>query len=225
MRVRSRELKRSRDYDGHHRSPPKHHKVSRRNKSPKMAKLSEVDDRNYRWIKCDHVQCGHRYLRREEERDEHSLKAMFDHAKLSSQSSLKHGESSNVKKEPMEDEPAPKLEKEAPTNEMPQSESPQSCICDTDGTCYMLTSSYVLPYFLPYCSPDNVCGTYVVLGLSGGNSNTDGLKSVTGSTLITVAEQADASGVVKPVTDPAFINAATISCDGCVQSYCKTPDD
>uniref|UniRef100_A0A7E5A0Y3 C2H2-type domain-containing protein n=1 Tax=Panagrellus redivivus TaxID=6233 RepID=A0A7E5A0Y3_PANRE len=161
-----RGLKRSRDYDGHHRSPSKHHKSSHRNKSPKMAKLSEVDDRKNPWIKCDHPQCGHRYLRREEvnkhklshvttvlkifderasqtvpmappecgkckqreqkEREENSLKALFDHAKLSSQSSLKHGEGSNVKKEPMEDEPAPKLEKEAPTSEMPQSESPES---------------------------------------------------------------------------------------------------
>uniref|UniRef100_A0A7E4ZQJ3 DUF281 domain-containing protein n=1 Tax=Panagrellus redivivus TaxID=6233 RepID=A0A7E4ZQJ3_PANRE len=118
-------------------------------------------------------------------------------------------------------EPSPNFyESMHPVAKISGSDCPNTCICATDGMCYMLTSSYVLPYFLPYCSPDNVCGTYVVLGLSGGDSNTEGLKSVTGSTLVTVAEQTDAAGGVKPVTDPA-----TISCDGCVPSRCQTPDD
>uniref|UniRef100_A0A7E4VSN6 DUF281 domain-containing protein n=1 Tax=Panagrellus redivivus TaxID=6233 RepID=A0A7E4VSN6_PANRE len=123
-------------------------------------------------------------------------------------------------------EPSPDFdESKHPVAKISGEDCPNTCICATDGTCYTLTSSIVWMYFMPYCSPNNMCGNYVVLGLLGeGDANTEGLISVPGATMITVSDQLEGLEATKPVTDPAFINAATISCDGCVPSRCQTPD-
>uniref|UniRef100_A0A7E4VFQ1 Uncharacterized protein n=1 Tax=Panagrellus redivivus TaxID=6233 RepID=A0A7E4VFQ1_PANRE len=95
---------------------------------------------------------------------------------------------------------------------------PNMCICGTDGVCYNPTGNDVVATLWPYCS-GGTCGTYVLI-----TANTDaaGFVSTTGSPTFASGDQVGPDFDFNPVTDPSYINAATISCDGCVASSCQT---
>uniref|UniRef100_A0A7E4UQ43 Evasin n=1 Tax=Panagrellus redivivus TaxID=6233 RepID=A0A7E4UQ43_PANRE len=99
---------------------------------------------------------------------------------------------------------------------------PNMCICATDGVCWRPTSTSVVPLFEPYCS-GGTCGVYVVIGLLSETFDTDGFVATTGNPTIVMLDQFNEDFSRKPVTDPSYINAATISCGECVQPTCQTP--
>uniref|UniRef100_A0A7E4W113 Uncharacterized protein n=1 Tax=Panagrellus redivivus TaxID=6233 RepID=A0A7E4W113_PANRE len=93
------------------------------------------------------------------------------------------------------------------------------CICDTAGDCYTPTGYDVVITFWPYCS-DGKCGTYVQIRA---NSDSSGFVSTTtGSLTFTAGAQVAPNYDFKPFTDPSYIYAATVSCEGCVASSCRT---
>uniref|UniRef100_A0A7E4W3Y2 Secreted protein n=1 Tax=Panagrellus redivivus TaxID=6233 RepID=A0A7E4W3Y2_PANRE len=95
---------------------------------------------------------------------------------------------------------------------------PDMCICATDGTCYMPTDRLVTATLWPYCS-GGTCGTYVLITA---DSDSSGFVALSGSPTFTSGDQSPSIGEYSPVTDPSYINAATISCEGCVPVSCQT---